>query len=93
MYGLEITEIAIRPCLTKPDGDPFLGHARIVFNDAFAVTGIRIIETFQGPAIAFPRDMSNKQKQKMIDVCHPIRRDLHDFIKEKILAEYRRAIA
>lgn len=90
MHGLKITDISIHVCRSQPAESPLLAFARIVLNDALVINGIRIIKSRSLPFISFPRDF-NKKEGREFNICHPIRKDLHDEISKEILAAYQEA--
>lgn len=61
-----------------------LAFARIVLNDAFVVTGLRLVQGKFGMFVAFPRE-----KGKNLTICFPIRKDLQEEMSRFILEEYR----
>lgn len=87
MSPLEITEVAVHLSRSHEPG-PLLGFARIVLNGAFVVNGIRIIQGRDAVFISFPRELSKRDDGKPHNICYPIRRDVHDEIIQRVLAEY-----
>lgn len=92
MSGIKITDCNVHVCRQKDDESPLLGFARIVFNDAFVVSSIRIVRSRTGGAfISFPRDY-NKSEGKGFSLCYPIQKAFHDEISERILVDYYRQV-
>ncbi len=83
---LEITEITIRPA-ASPDGH-LRAYVRVVLNDAFAISGIRVVAGRAGLFVAFPRIVSKKDGRGH-NVCYPVTRQAHAYFAEEVLREYR----
>ena len=88
--SLEITDIQINPSKGDYSTKAF---AKIVFNDAFCVDGIRIIEGAKGLFIGMPSKENSKKavesgSDRFRDVCFPINKDARKMIQDKILEAY-----
>lgn len=83
-----ITEISIVPVSNRSPRNPLQALVRIVLNDAFVVTGLRVMHGKFGLYIAFPA-VSGKSNP----TCFPIRKSLHDEMSGTILNEYRKIIS
>jgi DNA-binding cell septation regulator SpoVG len=83
IHSIQITEITIFPVRNRQPGAPLQAFARIVLNDAFVVTGLRLVQGKFGMFVAFPRE-----KGKDITICFPIRKDLQEEMSRVILDEY-----
>ena len=83
-----ITELSIFPVSNRSSRHPVQALVRIVLNDAFVVTGIRVMHGKFGLYIAFPA-VSGKSNP----TCFPIRKSLHDEMSATVLNEYRKIIS
>lgn len=83
-HSIRITEVAIFPVRNHQPGAPLQAFARIVLNDAFVVTGLRLVQGRTGIFVAFPRE-----KGKNVTICFPIRKDLQEEMSRVILDRYR----
>jgi DNA-binding cell septation regulator SpoVG len=59
--------------------------AQLVFNDALKVTGIKLIENGSNRFVAYPRNMSNKQKKSYF---FPVNKETAAFINDRLWADY-----
>jgi DNA-binding cell septation regulator SpoVG len=90
--GIEITEINVHPIRNKVPDSPLEAFVRVVLNDQFAINSIRVLKGKFGLFVAFPREY-NKKEGKGYNFCFPITKPLHEYMSEKILSEYRLALA
>ena len=87
-HPIGITELSIVPVSNRSSCFPLQAWVRIVLNDAFVVTGIRVMNGKFGLFIAFPV-VSGKNNP----TCFPIRKSLNDEMTAAILNEYRKTIS
>lgn len=87
-HQIGITELSIVPIPNRSSSHPLQALVRIVLNNAFVVTGVRVIHGKFGLYIAFPA-VSGKSNP----TCFPIRKSLNDEMSETILNEYRKIIS
>ena len=85
--GLEITDVIIFPVKHKCKQSNLLAFAKVVFNDQFLVTGIKILEGKNGPFIAFPVEY-DRISGKNYDSCFPVTRELREYITDEIISQY-----
>jgi len=85
--GIDITDVIIFPVKNKPEDSCLAAFARIVFNDQFIVSGIRVFEGENGPFIKFPQEY-NRNVGKGYDVCFPITAELRCYIHDQVLSQY-----
>jgi DNA-binding cell septation regulator SpoVG len=85
--GLEVTDVIIFPLKHKIDNSSLSAFARIILNDAFIVSGVKIFEGKNGPFIKFPQEY-NKAANKGYDVCFPITAELRNYISDQVLSQY-----
>ncbi len=89
MQSIEITEIFIHPVKPLESGapSPLLAFARVVFNDCFVITGVKVIHGKAGRFISFPREY-DKATKTGTSICYPIRKDFHEALAQKVLTAY-----
>ena len=88
---LEITNIQINT--TKGDYST-KAFAKVVFNDALCVDGIKIIEGTKGLFIGMPSKENYKKAvesggDRFRDVCFPINKEARQMISDKVIAAYQ----
>ncbi len=91
MNGLNVTDCKIHVVRTRGENSHLLAFARIVLNEVFVVSGIRVIQGEGGAFISFPREIK-KEKVKPSNICYPIRREVHAEMTGIILTAYRAAV-
>ena len=82
----KITNVKVQK--TTGENGRLLGLARVVIDNAFVITDIRIIQGDEprGRFVAFP---SRKQSTgEFRDVCHPINKDTRKMFEDVILKEF-----
>jgi DNA-binding cell septation regulator SpoVG len=90
--GIEITEVNVHPVRNKQADNPLEAFVRVVLNEQFVINSIRVVKGKFGLFVSFPREY-NKKEGKGYNFCFPITKSLHEYMSEKILNEYRLAIA
>lgn len=88
MSELEITSVDVR-LLSR--SDYLKAYVKVVFNDAFVVHGIRIVEGSNGLDVEMPSRMTPDGKR--LDVAHPINANTRKLIMESVLEAYYNAVA
>ncbi len=92
LKGIEITEINVHPLRNKKADNPLEAFVRVVLNEQFVINSIRVVKGKFGLFVSFPREY-NKKEGKGYNFCFPITKSLHEYMSEKILNEYRLALA
>ena len=87
-YPIEVTEVNIHPVKSQEEGNPLAAYVRIVLNDAFVVTNIRIIKGKFGLFISFPREY-NQKEGKGYNLCYPTTKALQEAISTRVLADWK----
>ena len=88
--SLKITDIIIYAVAGKKKKDNHLAFARVVFNEAFLVNGIRILNgKFDKPFLSFPKEVGNDGEQTAWDICYPITAELRHYISEMVLERWK----
>jgi len=90
--GIEITEVNVHPLRNKQEDNPLEAFVRVVLNGQFVINSIRVVKGKFGLFISFPREYSKKEG-KGYNFCFPISKALHEYMTERILNEYRLAVA
>lgn len=90
--GIEITEVNVHPLKNKQEDNPLEAFVRVVLNGQFVINSIRVVKGKFGLFISFPREY-NKKEGKGYNFCFPISKPLHEYMTERILNEYRLAVA
>jgi len=87
--SLKITDIIIYPVAGKKKKDNHLAFARVVFNEAFLVNGIRILNgKFDKPFLSFPKEVGNDGAGNAWDICYPITAELRSYISEMVIGRF-----
>ena len=84
--GLEVTDVIIFPVKKRIDTS-LKAFARIVINDQFIVSGIRIMEGKKGLFVFFPKEYS-RTEGKSFDICYPVTAEFKAYLTDAILSAY-----
>ncbi len=85
--AMEITEVKVFPA--KDDGR-LKAYATIVFDNAFIVRDLKVIEGHKGLFVSMP---SRKRKDGSFrDIAHPVNPDMRKSIENRVIEEYNRVI-
>lgn len=85
---MNITEIKVYPV---KDNEKLKAYASIVFDDAFVIRDLRIIDGNNGMFVAMP---SRKRHDGTFrDTVHPLNNETRNLIEEKVLTVYEKEIA
>jgi len=84
--GIEITDVIIFP--VRRSESEVKAFARIILNDQFVISGIKVYESSIGsPFIQFPKEY-NKESGKGLDICFPVTAELRAYISDQVLTQY-----
>lgn len=83
--GLKVTDVIIFPCKNK-EGN-VRAFAKIVLNDQFIVSGVKVIESGSGLFVGFPQELST-DGNTYYDVCFPTTVELRRYISNIVLDQY-----
>ena len=84
---MEITEVKVFPA--KDDGR-LKAYATIVFDNAFIIRDLKVIEGHKGLFVSMP---SRKRKDGTFrDVVHPLNPETRSLIEERVIDEYNRVM-
>ena len=80
---MEITEVKVFPVT---DGEKLKAYATIVFDNAFIIRDLKVIEGHKGLFVSMP---SRKRKDGTFrDVVHPLNPETRRMIEEKVVLSY-----
>ncbi len=81
---MEITEVKVFPVT---DGEKLKAYATIVFDNAFIIRDLKVIEGIKGLFVSMP---SRKRKDGTFrDVVHPLNPETRSMIEDRVVQEYR----
>ncbi len=84
---MEITEVKVFPVT---DGEKLKAYATIVFDNAFIIRDLKVIEGLKGLFVSMP---SRKRKDGTFrDVVHPLNPETRRMIEERVIASYKDVI-
>lgn len=84
---MDITEVKVFPVT---DGDKLKAYATIVFDNAFIIRDLKIIEGHKGLFVSMP---SRKRKDGTFrDVVHPLNPETRRMIEERVIEEYNKVV-
>ena len=86
---MNITDIRVR--LVNNNNDKLKAVASITIDDEIVVHDIKVINGKDGYFLSMPSRKTNEGEFK--DIVHPIKTEVREALKEKILAEYEKALA
>lgn len=86
---MNITDIRIR--LVNNNNDKLKAVASITIDDEIVVHDIKVINGKDGYFLSMPSRKTSEGEFK--DIVHPIKTEVREALKEKILAEYEKALA
>lgn len=86
---MNITDIRVR--LVNNTNDKLKAVASITIDDEIVVHDIKVINGKDGYFLSMPSRKTNEGEFK--DIVHPIKTEVRESLKAKILAEYEKALA
>lgn len=86
---MKITDIRVR--IVNNSNDKLKAVASITIDDELVVHDIKIINGEKGYFLSMPSRKTNEGEFK--DIVHPIKTEVRDMLKEKILKAYEEALA
>jgi len=86
---LNITDIRVR--LVNDNNEKLKAVVSITIDDELVVHDIKVINGKNGYFLSMPSRKTNEGEFK--DIVHPIKTEVRDMLKEKIIAEYEKALA
>lgn len=85
--NIEISEVNIFPSKSPNKNSKVVAFARVILNECFVITGIKVINGSKGLFIAFPQDY-NKSKGKGFDIVYPMDGALRTYFNELVVGKY-----
>lgn len=86
---MKITDIRVR--IVNNNNDKLKAVASITIDDEIVVHDIKVINGKDGYFLSMPSRKTSEGEFK--DIVHPIKTEVREMLKEKILAEYEKAAA
>ncbi len=86
---MNITDIRIR--IVNNGNEKLKAVASITIDDELVVHDIKVISGKDGYFLSMPSRITKEGDHK--DIVHPIKTEVREMLKEKILAEYEKALA
>ncbi|MBE7075885.1 MAG: septation regulator SpoVG [Clostridiales bacterium] len=86
---MNITDIRVR--LVNDNNEKLKAVVSITIDDELVVHDIKVINGKNGYFLSMPSRKTNEGEFK--DIVHPIKTEVRDMLKEKIIAEYEKALA
>ena len=83
---MKITEVRIRTVTS----DKLKDYAKVIFDECFVVTDIKVIEGPKGLFLSMPS--KEKRDGKFRDVAHPLNTDFRKYMEDAVLDEYKKAL-
>ncbi|HET9795566.1 MAG TPA: septation regulator SpoVG [Thermoanaerobaculia bacterium] len=83
---MNITEVKVHPV----DQDKLKAYVSIVLDNCFLVSDIKVISGPTGLFVSMPS--KRKKSGEFKDVAHPLNRETRQWMEERILGEYDRAV-
>ena len=83
---MNITEVKVHPV----DQEKLKAYVSIVFDNCFLVSDIKVISGPTGLFVSMPS--KRKKTGEFKDIAHPLNRETRQWMEEKILNEYDRAL-
>ena len=84
---MEITEVKVFPVT---DGEKLKAYATIVFDNAFIIRDLKVIEGLKGLFVSMP---SRKRKDGTFrDVVHPLNPETRTMIENRVIESYKNAM-
>lgn len=87
---MTVTEVRIRRRVAVgEENGPVRAVCSIIFDNSFAVHGVKIIKGQKGLFVSYPSMRTPEGEYR--DVCHPITAEMRDTIQKIVLDAYRNA--
>ncbi len=83
---MKITEVKVYPV---QDSGRLKAYATMVFDDAFIVRDLKIIEGDNGLFVSMP---SRRRKDGFRDIVHPLNSETRQVVESAIIEEYKKTV-
>ncbi|MGM0443238.1 MAG: septation regulator SpoVG [Fibrobacterota bacterium] len=84
---MNITEVRVIP---RENDGKLMAFANVVFDDAFVVRGIKVIDGQRGLFISMPSRKGRSGKHQ--DIAHPINNDMRTLLQDTVIRAYENAL-
>lgn len=71
-------------------GGPVLANASVTLNGCFAIRGLRVVDSENGPFVSMPRYKTGSEYR---DICFPCTKEFHQQFHQAVLDAYQQALA
>lgn len=89
---LAVTNVQVYPFKESSSLGHMKAFARIVLNDQFTITGLKVMDGQNGLFVSYPLDPFYKGEDYR-QICNPITRQLREHIENCILEKYQAEIS
>lgn len=79
---MEITDVSV----FRIDGERLKGYASVIFDNAFIVRDLKIIDGNNGLFVAMPNKKTKNGTYR--DIAHPLNKEMRDNLEKKIIQKY-----
>ena len=79
---MEITDVNV----FRVDGERLKGYATVIFDNAFIVRDLKIIDGNNGLFVAMPNKRTKNGTYR--DIAHPLNKEMRDNLEKKIIQKY-----
>lgn len=83
------TQLEVKIHSLRTDG-PVLANASVTINGCFAVRGLRVVDSENGPFVSMPRYKAGSEYR---DICFPCTREFHQQFHQAVLDAYQQALS
>ena len=83
------TQLEVKIHSLRTDG-PVLANASVTLNGCFAVRGLRVVDSENGPFVSMPRYKTGSEYR---DICFPCTKEFHQQFHQAVLDAYQQALA
>ena len=80
---MEITDVNV----FRVNGERLKGYATVIFDNAFIVRDLKIIDGNNGLFVAMPNKKAKNGTYR--DIAHPLNQEMRDILEEKIIQKYK----
>ena len=86
---MKITDVKIHRA--EREDSRIKAYARVLLDDGFLISDIRIIEGTKGLLVAMPS--RKNRKGEFVDIAHPVNQEVRTMFEKAIFDEYERVLA
>lgn len=79
--------------LVDREGSKVRAYASLTVGGMFAIHGVKVIDSPNGPFVAMPQNSINKDgRTDYREICHPINSETRNEMVDKVMAAYEQAM-